>query len=87
MTNIVATATILLVTNWTGVVSDSKELGYVTTNHQVTVRYQDLTNSFEIKREIGSWAVWRPRQQLYIITNDFRSVWPHVVLTNGMLVY
>jgi hypothetical protein len=67
MTNLLAIATITVVTNWTGVTSQGKELGYLSTNHDITLSYQKTTNVVQAKRELSSVAVWREQQ--FITTN------------------
>ncbi len=69
MTNILATTIISLSTNWTGIPFQGRELGYVTTNHNVRIVYQDTTNVFEVKREASGVAVWRDQTRFFIQTN------------------
>ena len=66
------------VTNWTGVITQGRELGYLTTNHDLRVVYQKTTNTIQAKRELSSVAVWREPIQQTFGTNSF--VW-----TNGII--
>ena len=61
MTNLISQIclTFVLVTNWTGVVNGPNELGYVSTNHVLTVIYEGATNDFQLKQTVSDVAVWR----------------------------
>lgn len=77
MTNKLAqiTVSLMLITNWTGVQFNNKELGYVATNHVATVSYQDTTNQYTLKSVASNKATWRETQMitnistLYYFTN------------------
>ena len=56
-------------TNWTGQIFQARELGYVVTNHVLTVEYQDTTNRFTLKVVPSDKAVWREIITDQIITN------------------
>ena len=47
------------ITNWTGVIADGKELGYVATNHVAVLYYQGATNEFKLKTSQSEIAKWR----------------------------
>ena len=51
MTNLLSaiSLTFVLLTNWTGVVNGPNELGYLATNHVLTVTYDGGTNEFLLK--------------------------------------
>lgn len=69
-----------LVTNWTGHVSGTNELGYVATNHIAIVRYDGATNEFKLKQVPSNIAVWRERAMPGCATN---SIYVHpLILTN-----
>lgn len=83
MTNIIQQISILvtLVTNWTGVFIDGKELGIVKTNHTVEIVYQGKTNRFELLSQPSSIAVYGNfgltftnlmRVEDFILTNYWR---------------
>ena len=88
MTNLIASITTVIVTNWTGVTHDFQELGYIQTNHQLTVVYDGTTNRYTIKTEHGNVALWQMSQLMNIstltITNMWVTniIWPHYTLTN-----
>lgn len=70
MTNLVAeiVVTLTLVTNWTGVNFEGKELGYVATNHTATLTYEGKPHEFELKTVPSNIAVWRPLEPCLFIT-------------------
>lgn len=59
----------MLVTNWTGVKFNDKELGYIATNHVATVAYQGETNQYTLKTVASEKATWRPSPQFAWATN------------------
>lgn len=64
-----AVATVTTVTNWTGVITQGRELGYLFTNHDLRVCYQRTTNTIQAKRELSSVAVWREQVHMTFSTN------------------
>jgi hypothetical protein len=75
------TVALVLITNWTGVTFNNKELGYVATNHILTVDYQGGTNQFTLKTVASERAVWRQAQPMQgiAITNNYW--WPPGIFT------
>jgi len=78
-TNILATLSFILITNWTGVVVDGRELGYVATNHVSKIDWQGKSYEFILKTVPSEIARWKPTVStnwvMYMtnigITNDF----------------
>jgi hypothetical protein len=84
-------ATLLLQdsTNWTGVVSSGKELGFVVTNYVAQIVYDGGTNYLTVKTTVSDIAKWRtpcapnggfPTEWKLIITNYVTT--PFVATTN-----
>ena len=76
MTNLLASLAITLTTqtNWTGVTSQDKELGYIITNHIATVAYQDITNQYTVKTDLSDVAVWKDVPKPIWMTNSMVPV-------------
>ena len=68
--------TLELATNWTGVINQKQELGYVVTNHIANITYQNEVSHFTLKTVASDIAVWRP---LVLVTNGVPSWWRGVV--------
>ena len=74
-------------TNWTGQIFQARELGYVVTNHVLTVEYQDTTNRFTLKTVPSDKAVWREIISGQMLTNNWNVVpwnsvpWPTNITT------
>ena len=97
MTNLLTKFSIAatLVTNWTGVNSGTKELGYVSTNQHAVVVYRGGTNRLLVADDLSGLAVWREKDNTLYLTNGVgrgwitvpgRSVMPYWSFTNGILV-
>ena len=64
-------------TNWTGIIADGKELGYVATNHVLTVIYYNgttQTNRFTLRTTQSGIAKWRTPAPAFLMTNAFFNV-------------
>ena len=92
MTNILAQISVALVgvTNWTGVQFNTQELGYVATNHVLTVVYQGETNQFTLKTAPSDKAVWRQhvaawnnQYQTHLTNMWFPTFTPNVFSSEG----
>lgn len=66
MTNLITQVTLafVLITNWTGVVFEKQELGYVATNHTLKVQYEGKAFEFQLKCVPSNKAVWREQQPI-----------------------
>lgn len=85
MTNLTAISVIILSTNWTGIVVEKKELGYITTNTQAIVCFDGLTNRFELKKELGSVALWRDEVKPVDWTKAWGGLWLPPGVSNIMI--
>ena len=89
MTNLIAELSIALicVTNWTGKFAGTNELGYVSTNHVATIRYDGSERTIELKSVPSNLAVWRPMEVISwesVRTNIFD--WsPGIIVTNMLM--
>lgn len=64
------------ITNWTGVLQNGQELGYVATNHVAVVYYQGATNEFTLKTTASETAKWRPSVAIkYNAGNMTNVIW------------
>ena len=91
MTNIIAqiTMSLILVTNWTGHNFNSKELGYVATNHVATILYQNQTNEYVLKTVASEIAVWRELMQQGVPIGSVTNYWhtmPGLMFTNRSVI-
>jgi hypothetical protein len=90
MTNILTSIviTFVLITNWTGVQFNGKELGYTVTNHVAVITYQGGTNQFTLKSGASDVAVWRTPIPSMYMTNYWHfptnQCYTNFVLTNIM---
>ena len=80
MTNTIATVTAVLITtwtstNWTGVVKDGKELGYIQTNRTCAVHVEDKRHEWTLDETPGNVAVWQPVLLVQNLTNIYGSNW------------
>jgi hypothetical protein len=81
MTNLIATLSLITITNWTGVNFQNKELGYVATNHMANVAYDGSTNQFLLKTIPSDKAVWRDAPPTGYVPNIIYSPiqnWPYI---------
>lgn len=96
MTNLLTTFTITatLVTNWTGVNSGQRELGYVSTNQHAVVVYRGKPTKTLVADDLSGIAVWREKDNTLYLTNGVGRGWmtmpgisvmPHWNFTNGTL--
>ena len=90
MTNLIAEISIALicVTNWTGKMVGTNELGYVSTNHVATIRYDGVDRTIELKSVPSNLAVWRPMEVINwpsVETNIYYWPSPGLVITNLLL--
>jgi hypothetical protein len=71
MTNIIWAITLVTITNWTGHMVGTNELGYIATNHSLTVNYHGTDHKFTLLSEPGNVAVWRPQESMLYATNFY----------------
>lgn len=83
MTNLVVKLSLLLVTNWPAIYEGTNQLGYVSTNHVVSVDYENRHHEIVVKTDQSNIAVWRP-----LISQFTNYVWPHTFcITNNLGPY
>jgi hypothetical protein len=96
MTNIIWAITLVTITNWTGHMVGTNELGYIATNHSLTVNYNGTDHKFTLLSEPGNVAVWRPQDTTLqwlkgaTLTNYYpwvipmpTNIYPNPMTTNG----
>ncbi len=77
MTNLITILSLTLATNWTGILVGTNEMGYVSTNHSLTVHYDGTEHTFTLKSVPSNVAVWRPTQRWGepIYLTNFPNIW------------
>lgn len=83
MTNTIASVLIVstLVTNWTGVPKDGRELGYLSTNQTALVTFRGKTTGLLVADDVSTVAVWRNHAPEFTVTNYLRGG-PWLTITN-----
>lgn len=69
-TNLIATLSLVLFTNWTGFRDGNRELGVLATNHVATIHYAGATNQFTLKTTYSNIGAWRTNESVIYIFHD-----------------
>ena len=84
MTNLLATLTIVAITNWTGFIApNGQEAGIVCKQHIADIQYRGKTNLFILLTEPTKRAVFREPQTVTNSVMIFTNHWtPVIIYTN-----
>lgn len=91
MTNLIVSLVISFSTNWTGVVTQNQELGYVVKEDRYATEYEGEKKQFVLKTELTDRAIWRPVPNgialtNFCTTNILLEQWRDYVTTNYLLI-